>query len=533
MLNITYNKIMFLWLSFLFTIVLTTAHAQSKLFDEKNGVQWSPVLEWTVKNFSYKGNPFDVDAKAVFFHSESGKTITTHLFYDENDYWKFRFTGTEIGNWTFRTYCEDEDLDGWAGNVVIAQNENPAAHGFMKAFGDKWGWQGSETAFIPQYVMGKVTSGYLDDEGHVDKVQIQSDIQEFVEDHGFTGFHIPVKGRWFDGENPDPRIYRVVEEIIQNVHAKGGACHIWLWGCDPCRTRSGPESFAGGAMSEIDLRNLRYLAARLGPIPGWSMGYGYDTENGWIRPEVLDEWKAYLESRMGYDHFLGARVGFDHVGITRVEPRPPGPPVDASNRSPVADQYTFWLGGDYTGYTSYRPLYPRYKAVIRHQPDKPSFEEDRFRIRDIENWRFKDYTPELTRRGLWHSAMAGGVANIWGYYLPQYDDDELSRPYPIKDQIKTYSTFFEHRFLPEMGTFYDGPELRLAVPDGKHAIIYRENCDIVRLNLQSLEGKQSAIAVDTKKPYKEIEIGNFAVGNHTWKAPYRSDWAIAVGVFSV
>jgi hypothetical protein len=247
---------------------------------------------------------------------------------------------------------------------------------------------------------------------------------------------------------------------------------------------------------------------------------------------VLNEWKAFLEMRLGYDHFLGSRVGFDHVGLSRVVPRPPRPPVDAAHRSPVADQYTVWLGGDYTGYTSYRPLYPRYREVIRHHPEKPSFEEDRFRLRNSKNWSFKDYGPELTRRGLWHSAMAGGIANIWGNLLPE-DDQEGSRAYGIKEQIKTYSRFFEHRFLPEMDTFYDGPELRLAEPEGNHVIIYREDCDIIRLDLTSIEGEQPVIAVDTIKPYKETKIGNLMPGNHTWNAPYRSDWAIAVGDFHV
>jgi hypothetical protein len=27
---------------------------------------------------------------------------------------------------------------------------------------------------------------------------------------------------------------------------------------------------------------------------------------------------------------------------------------------PIGDEYTWWLGGDYIGYTSYRPLYDRY-----------------------------------------------------------------------------------------------------------------------------------------------------------------------------
>jgi hypothetical protein len=59
---------------------------------------------------------------------------------------------------------------------------------------------------------------------------------------------------------------------------------------------------------------------------------------------------------------------------------------------------------------------------------------------------YKDYSAELTRRGLWHSALVGGVANIWGNLL-QKSEHGGSNPYKIKDQIKCYSLFFENRFL--------------------------------------------------------------------------------------
>jgi hypothetical protein len=374
--------------------------------------------------------------------------------------------------------------------------------------------------------MAKIPSAYLDGDGNVDAVLIDADIQQFVVEHGFTGFHIPVRGRWFDGENPDPAVYSVLETLIRKVHAQGGACHIWLWGSHD----DSPATKAGGPLSEKDRRNLRYLAARLGPLPGWSMGYGFDTENGWASVEELDAWKAFLEAHMGWDHFLGARVGYDEKGLFAVRPRPPRPPHDAGHRAPIADKYTTWLGGDYIGYTSYRPLYPRYTQAIWHHPDKPSFEEDRFRLRDSEEWSYKDYSPELTRRGLWHSAMAGGVANIWGNLLPN-DDHEGSRPYEIKDQIKTYSRFFANRFLKEMESEYAGPELRLITPDGEHAVIYREDADLVRLDLRRMNASQHAIAVDAKKAYEEISIGTLSPGEHTWEAPYRSDWAVAVGNF--
>ena len=531
----------FLAVAFLSTLLAPGVCAQDEL-GNKLGRLWTPV-EWTLSNASYEGNPFDLDARAVFVHQGSGQTITTPMFYDGQDTWKFRFTGVDTGTWTVQTYSRDEDLGGRAGRAEVTEPPDEEAHGFMKAFGSKWGWQGAEEAFIPQYVMGKEPSAYLGGNGSVDTAAVAADIKEFVVEHGFTGFHIPVEGSWFDGEDPDPQVYRVIEELIKRTHERGGASHIWLWG----GREEGPEARADGPLSEVDRRNLRYLAARLGPLPGWSMGYGVDTENGWALPEQLDAWKAFLEGRLGWDHFLGARVGYDEKGLWAARPRPPRPPSDAGNRSPVADKYTTWLGGDYIGYTSYRPLYPRYKEVLYHHPDKPSLEEDRFRLRQSDQWSYKDYWPELTRRGLWHSAMAGGVANIWGNLLPHSENDLGSRPYDnrvkgtrlgkaytvdIKHQIKTYAQFFEDRFLKEMATEYHGPELRLASPDSAHYLVYREDAEVVQLDLQRMDGSQPAVAVDAKKRYEEIDLGRLSPGAHTWEAPCRSDWAVAIGTFS-
>ena len=518
-----------LFLLGLFWLTSAFATPADSTFDAKTGTQWSPYLEWRIENSSYEGNPFDLEAKAVFVHQGTGETVTTRLFYDGGDTWAFRFTGTHPGDWTFQTVSADEDLHGWTGTATITENPDPEAHGFMKAFESKWGWQGTETAFVPQYVMGKTPRAYLQEDGRVDTLRIDADIEVFVEEHGFTGFHLRGGANWFDGEDPDVRFYRAVETFIQRVHKRGGACHLWLWGSGSREEEGeGPVALAGGPMSEVDRRNLRYLAARLGPIPGWSMGYGYDTENGWASREELDAWKAFLEGEMAYDHFLGARVGYDEKGLFAVEPQPPRPPHDAGFRSPIADRYTTWLGGDYTGYTSYRPLYPRYVQALYHRPEKPSFEEDRFRLRDSEQWSYKDYNEALTRRGLWHAAMAGGVANIWGNLLPE-EDQGGSQPYAIRDQIKTYARFFEHRFLKEMQTVYEGPELRLVTPEGTHTIVYREDTDIVRLDLSRMDGRWPAVAVDAKKAYEEIDLGSLTPEVHTWEAPYHSDWAVAVG----
>jgi len=522
----SYSRIVY----FFIFVFFVTANAHGEEMD-RQGTQWCPYIEWSIQAKIPDGNPFDVQARAIFIHSESGDSINTQLYYGSGDTWKFRFTAPRIGEWHFTTHSNYEPLSGQTGVVVISPNKNDSAHGFMKAFGSKWGWEGTEQAFIPQYVMAPDPESLLMPDGTVNDSRIDELIKEFVGGHGFTGFHIPVRGGWFKGENPDLRIYRVVETIITKTHARGGACHIWLWGSGSGGKKGeGPIALASGPMSKIDRRNLTYLAARLGPLPGWSMGYGFDCENGWASVDELDAWKAFLKSKMGYPHFLGARVGSDEKGLFAVHPQPPRPPHDAGNRAPIADQYTFWLGGDYIGYTSYRPLYPRYVQVIEHHGERPSFEEDRFRLRNEDKWNYKDYNEDLTRRGLWHSAMAGGVANIWGNLLPDSDNGG-SRPYKIKEQIKTYSQFFEHRFLKEMTTEFLGPELRLSTPDGTHAIIYREDADLVRLDLTRMKGPMPVVAVDIRAPYKELDVGILSSQHHAWQTPYRSDWAIAVGSF--
>ena len=135
--------------------MVSTALAQNKQLPEQATTQWYPYLEWEVMNPSVEGNPFDVAAHAVFRSVEGNQSTETSLFYDGNDTWKFRFTGAEVGSWTVETFSNDEDLNGWTGHVTVRPNPDADAHGFIRSFGSKWGWQGTETAFIPQFLMGK------------------------------------------------------------------------------------------------------------------------------------------------------------------------------------------------------------------------------------------------------------------------------------------------------------------------------------------------------------------------------------------
>ena len=71
----------------------------------------------------------------------------------------------------------------------------------------------------------------------------------------------------------------------------------------------------------------------------------------------------------------------------------------------------------------------------------------------------------------------------------------------------------------------------LSVPSNTHYVFYGENTSSMSMDLSAMKGTQPAVAVDTKKEYREIEIGTLSAKKHVWKAPYQSDWVLAVGDF--
>ncbi|MHC4460503.1 MAG: DUF5060 domain-containing protein [Planctomycetota bacterium] len=465
----------------------------------KQGRLWEPV-EWVLQNPGYTGNPFDLEALATFTHVKSGQIIKTELFYAGGDSWKLRFTGNKTGQWRFVTRSSDPELAGLKGRVDV--KANPGVPGFMTNYGSKWGRLGIEKAFVPQYVM------YCDPPLIYRKPdRIDTDIQQFFVGHGFNGFHTAVLCRWFDlnktryseiassDPNPDPRTFEALELLIQKVHAAKGVVHIWAWGDE--QRRMTPKRW--GINGKVDKRLQRYICARLGPLPGWSMGYGFDLQE-WVRDKELRSWHEYMHSRLGWFHFLGGR---------------------APDLTQICD------GLDYSSYQQHRPDYDIYVKAINQYPNKPTFLEDRFRVR-TNVYPNKDYDFEMTRRGLWHSMMAGGAANIWGNLLNPRPDG-VSHPYPNKEQIKNWSLFWQDRFKKEMirdNSITDG--VCLKVP-GRLLTFYKENADSIKLDLSELKGKFDAVAVDTRKKYKELRLSHLsAKPKQVFKAPYKSDWAIAI-----
>lgn len=474
------------------------------------------------------GNAFDVEASVTFTHTGSGRTITTPMFYDDNGGYRFRFTGVEAGDWIYTTTSPVAELANRTGTVRVNPSSDPGRLGFTSHVGNQWARQradGGVEAFVPQLVMLPT---------HIPREPELFDgkIDTFINGHGFTGFHLnTVAAYWFDRDspnnrrindpnnpvptpvNPDPVSFDRIESVIRQTHAAGGHVHIWAWGDED--RRQSANDLAGGANGEVDRRLQRYIAARLGPMPGWSMGYGFDLDEWAGAPDdpeqQVESWHDFILDQSGYDHLLGARSEGPNFGL------------DHS----ADDDYSANLG--YAGYEHHTPTYDVYRAALETFGDKPVFSEDRFRIRD--DGREKDYTAEQTRQGLWLSTMAGGVANIWGDLLPS--DNGGSTPYDNAEQLKTYSEFFFERDRYRLGMTIDNglttDASHYVLRDGDALlVVYAEDTDVIEIDLSGFELPLSVIAVDAMESYAEIDLGIFEPGLVTIDLSASSNWALAI-----
>ncbi len=109
----------------------------------------------------------------------------------------------------------------------------------------------------------------------------------------------------------------------------------------------------------------------------------------------------------------------------------------------------------------------------------------------------------------------------------------MSHPYPNKNQIKTWSRFWEERFdvgLVRDMDLSDGICLKMAGDGSRQMVVcYKEDAGGITMDLSQMKGKFKTVAVDTKKAYKEIEVvGLEARRGQMFKGAYVSDWAVVV-----
>lgn len=487
-------------------------------FLNQTGTLWAPYLEWSLNNPSWSGNPFDVIATVNFVHAGSGETRQTHMFFDGGTTWKFRFTGTRTGQWTFTTSSSDSDLNGHSGNITINSNPNPNIKGFLVRSGNKFAQQVGENGELKGVIFniwqgGNFPNGVLNWYNSPNlSADLNNGIDNYLIPHGAnTLYSTVVANRWFkletqqwdqhSSQEPDIRTFEAMERAITHLHSRGINLHIWAWGDED--RRQTPLG-AGGINGTADRRVQRYIAARLGPLPGWSMNYGYDLGE-WVSESQLDSWASYMNERMGWPHLLFSR-GYapQNMSGRSYSSNGPGSPVGAIQTSP-------------NGPASYSEVV----SHIDSDPNRPHLYEERFiYLREMGGG--PQWTMDRTRRVMWWNAMAGGVGAFWGVW-----DGPM---YPNPEQMRTHARFWENRFhlnLARANNLTDGAALK--TPSNDLYIFYKENTSSIQMDLSGMSGARQAVAVDTKLGYAEIALGIVNPSNQTWSAPYSSDWAIAIG----
>ena len=466
---------------------------------------FSPTLEWSVDNPSHSGNVFDVDAKVTFVHSATGMTRVTRMFYDGGTTWRFRFTGTWVGTWTFSSVSSDSDLDGITGSVEVSENSDASMRGFIVASG---------TRFARQSGGNGETEGYLhnvfQDEFELRTSAIWSEglsrwsdlalthaLLDQVELNGMDTMEIELEHQILQidaarhtehsSEEPDLATFRIVESMIALAHQRGHTVRLFMWG-DESRKMT-PAGLSGGINGPVDQRLQRYIGARLGPLPGWTMNYGFDLEE-WVSESEVSAWGNYLGEHMGWPHLLAARKR-SGSGIS----------LDANDETPDSGFYDVAL------------------EQLDGSGGRPVVFDRRFIYLRDGVWDM-----ETTRRALWQFTLAGGAGAVWGR-----EEEE----YPSKQQLRTHFTFWH-----EMGRF--GLDLErapdtsdawsLRSSDGERSIVYKEDADAVQIHLSEASSPHTAIAVDTKLAYAELRIGLLEPGSRNISLPYTSDWVIETRV---
>jgi len=258
---------------------------------------WEPV-EWSYSNPSYSGDAYDVLATATFTHTPSSDQIVTELYYDGGTTWKLRFTGIRTGEWTFTAASSDPELNGRTGSVTVQANPDPDAKGFLTKQGNKFARQVGESGEL-EAVRFNVYMNGENFPAQVYNLTSTATINAYIADaqqYGFDTIFVHVCNSWFkfgtlrwdehSSEDPDPQTFATLETLITTARSQGMYVQIWAWGDE---ARRWTPIGVGGINGTPDRRLQRYIAARLGPLPGWTMGYGFDLQE-WVSEAQVGSW---------------------------------------------------------------------------------------------------------------------------------------------------------------------------------------------------------------------------------------------------
>jgi len=522
-------------------------------FREREAAIWQ-YEEWTLTDTSWSGNPFDVAAKVTFTHSATGERLQTEMFYSGNNQWRFRFTGTRTGAWTFYTSSDDTELDGHTGSVNVGSRTNSQMRGFLIHVRNKYAIMVEDADNLHGYVY-QVFMNQQDFEqqhehrtrilGHPSRSDQIADYWNNTQENGFDIYFFSVFYSWFrmgtlsiddfaggaDAalDQPDPALFDTLEAAITYAHKRGGRTHIWAWG-DNDRKQT-PNHLADGFRGARHQRLIRYIAARLGPLPGWSMNFGFDTIEMPNAEADAAWWADEISRMMGWPHILTSR-GW-------------------KNDSFGANSYAGFGGNPYDLETTNQGP-ADYQEISKHmkaEQDKPSIYEERHTYNRWKCWPGRVADPNRLnetgcRRLIWWETMAGGMGGFFGHFSERFNIFGPFRPngpcgyHPgsLKRAFRTHRDFWRNGRLklsmhPDNDRVRDARGYCLVTADKKHFIFFVEDADSVTIDLSGMPGSQPCVAVDAKAEYEEIDEGSLSAGVHAIHFGKTSDWGLAVGDF--
>ena len=537
----------------LLVCLLSMSDSHAINLKQRQAVMWE-YEEWTLENTSWNGNPFDVIATVTFVHSRTGLQHKTQMFYAGNNQWKFRFTGTRTGAWSFSTFSSDPELDGHTGSLTVGPRSVSNQKGFLSNVGNKYAIMVEDIDHLAGYVY-QVFMNQQDFEqqhkhssrilGHPNRVDLIADYWNNTRDNGFDIYFFAVFYSWFrmgalsiddftsdtdpDLDEPDLALFDTLELAIRHAHERGGRTHIWAWGDND--RRQTPNHLGGGIRGIRHQRLMRYIAARLGPLPGWTMSFGFDTIE---MPDAEMEaawWASELKRMMGWPHMLMSR-GWE-------------------NNSFGANSYAGFGGSPYDLETTDKgPVdFHEIRQHLDAQTDKPSIYEERHTYNRWQCWPEKVIDPDRlnetgSRRLIWWQAMAGGMGGFFGHFSTRFnifgpflaDGPCGYHPESLKQAFRTHREFWRDGRLklsmsPDNCHITGTDAYCLASADSKQFIFFAEDTNSVTLNLRGMPDSQRVIAVDTRAEYDEKDLGSLMAGIYKISLDTTSDWVIAVGSF--
>ncbi len=488
--------------------------------------------EWTLSNGSYSGNPFDLNASVTFQHGSSSTSHTTEMFYAGNDTWKFRFTPTKLGIWTFSTNSSDSDLNGHIGTVSVFPNSNAEATGFLTKSGNRFAMQTGDNGEVSGYLMNVFQGDpkkkamlrvpfFLDNTA--EKVKAYA---EYAKSYGSNTLTLILSVALNSAnsnfinlapQNPDLEAFEVLDTFMIEAHKAGMHVHFWRWGDDARKMSS--RQLPGGINGNVDQRVTRYLAARIGPMASWSIGYGFDLHE-WVNSAQLDTWEEYFHNHLGFPHIISARSHkMSNTNLTM----------------------TGYAQGD-TELGQSAPEVPTYNQIVNimsSDPNRIQFLEER---NVLGRW---GANSEISLRLMWDLAMGGGMGGWFGYFYGRGDGGKVADPiwagdntgntYKNPQAMEAHRLFWKNRFdlsYTVANNLSSTNNVRvLKSSNNQRYIFYKENTSSFNINLSGMNGTQKAIAIDALGTYQEIDFGMLSASNQTVNFPYSSNWALAIGDF--